>query len=141
MYSPTVATSNPEPGEYTICVSSEGPRDPNGIKFVLSSWIIAPGLDAGNVNVTVPARLNRDGTGTVALSWSGLDNTKRYFGMASFIVDGRTEKLTELFIDAERPEGLPLAPGRILKRPPEYKPNRGLFKEARWSAGTAATGQ
>ncbi|QBE65676.1 S8 family peptidase [Pseudoduganella lutea] len=141
MYSPTVSTSNPEPGEYTICVSSEGPRDPNGIQFVLSSWIIAPGQDAGNVHVTLPARLNKDGTGTVALAWNGLDNTKRYFGMASFIIDGRTEKLTELFIDAERPEGLPLVPGRILKQPPQANPRRGPVKGARWPGGTTATGQ
>lgn len=129
----SASTTEPEPGEYTVCVSSDGPANGESATFALSSWIIAPGQDAGNVKVTAPARLGRNSTGTVALAWSGLDNTKRYFGVASYVLDGRTEALTELFIDAEQPEGLPLVPARILKKPPPLQPSRNLVKTARWA--------
>jgi hypothetical protein len=129
----SASTTEPEPGEYTVCVSSDGPRNGESATFALSSWIIAPGQDAGNVRVTAPAVLGKNSTGTVALAWSGLDNTKRYFGVASYIINGRTEALTELFIDAEQPEGLPLVPARILKKAPPVKPSRNLVRAARWA--------
>ncbi|HEX8602807.1 MAG TPA: S8 family serine peptidase, partial [Pseudoduganella sp.] len=110
----SASTTEPEPGEYTVCVSSEAPQNDDSATFALSSWIIAPGQDAGNVKVTAPARLGKNSTGTVALAWTGLDNTKRHFGVASYVIDGRTEALTELFIDAEQPEGLPLVPARFI---------------------------
>jgi hypothetical protein len=38
--------------------------------------------------------------------------------VACFLYNGRTEAYTQLFIDAEQPEGLPLVPARILKSAP-----------------------
>jgi hypothetical protein len=74
-YGGSASSTYPEPGEYTLCVSSDGPANGESATFALSSWIIGPGQDAGNVTVTAPARLARNSAGTVALRWWGRENT------------------------------------------------------------------
>jgi subtilisin family serine protease len=114
----SASTTLPEPGEYTLCVSSEGPVNGVSATFALSSWIVGPGHDAGNVTVVAPAMLAKNATGTIAFNWAGLDNTQRYFGVASYLLNGKPEAYTEIFIDAEQPEGMPARPAPILKSPP-----------------------
>lgn len=103
----SAATTNPEPGDYTICVASEGPHNGVSATFALSTWVIAPGQDAGNLRVSAPTMLGKGSTGTVGLAWSGLDEGKYYYGVLAYQLNGQTELLTQLAMDPILPEGLP----------------------------------
>jgi hypothetical protein len=51
--------------------------------YSLHSWVLGT-TDAGNMTVTGPTTATIGGTGTVNLSWSGLEAGKRYFGQIRY---------------------------------------------------------
>ncbi|QBE65674.1 S8 family serine peptidase [Pseudoduganella lutea] len=121
----SAATTYPEPGEYTVCVASEAPHDGVSATFALSSWVIGPGQDAGNLRVSAPAVLGKGSTGTVGMTWSGLDEGKYYYGVLAYQLNGRTELVTQLALDPIVPEGLPQRAFPMLKSAPVTPPPGG----------------
>ena len=73
---------NPVTGTYRVYVhgfATEGP-DSN---FTLFSWVLGT-ADAGNMTVTAPAAASTGATGTIDLTFSGLDPSTKYLGSVAY---------------------------------------------------------
>ena len=88
-----IQLANPTAATYRLFVhgwETDGP-DAN---YSLHSWTLGT-ADAGNMTVTGPATATIGGTGTVNLSWTGLDAGKRYLG-AILYQEGATTHATSI---------------------------------------------
>ena len=88
-----IQLTNPAAATYRLFVhgwQTDGP-DAN---YSLHAWALGT-ADAGNTTVTGPTTATIGGTGTVNLSWTGLDAGKKYFG-AILYQEGATTHATTL---------------------------------------------
>jgi hypothetical protein len=72
---------NPVAGNYVVYV--HGFAVNGTANFTLFSWLLGS-TAAGNMSVTAPASATLGGTGTVALSFSGLDPGTKYLGSVAY---------------------------------------------------------
>jgi subtilisin family serine protease len=89
---------NPTAATYRLFVhgwETDGP-DAN---YSLHSWALGTS-DAGNMTVTGPATATIGGTGTVNLSWAGLDAGKRYLGQIRYNEGATTHGTTIVRVDS-----------------------------------------
>jgi len=89
---------NPTAATYRLFVhgwETDGP-DAN---YSLHSWTLGT-ADAGNMTVTGPTTATIGGTGTVNLSWTGLDAGKRYLGTILYQEGATTHATTIVRVDA-----------------------------------------
>jgi subtilisin family serine protease len=87
-----IQLANPEAATYRLFVhgwETDGP-DAN---YSLHSWTLGT-TDAGNMTVTGPSTATIGGTGTVDLSWTGLEAGKRYFGQIRYMEGTTTHGTT-----------------------------------------------
>jgi subtilisin family serine protease len=96
----------PRPGEYTACVYDNGAKDEHA-EYKLSTWVL-PTLAQnapGNLKVTLPGVMYAGHSGTVGLSWSGLEQGKHYLGAVAYYrgVDTPTGMSTVLEVDTSDP--------------------------------------
>jgi subtilisin family serine protease len=72
--------TDPEPGEYIVCVVGRGPA--GGVATAkLSSWIVAPGATgSGALKVLAPATVFAYRPASAGYTWSGLKPNARYLG-------------------------------------------------------------
>jgi subtilisin family serine protease len=92
-----IQLANPTAATYRLFVhgwQTDGP-DAN---YSLHSWTLGT-ADAGNMTVTGPAVATIGGTGTVDLSWTGLDAGKRYLGQVLYQEGATTHGSTIVRID------------------------------------------
>jgi subtilisin family serine protease len=93
-----IQLANPEAATYRLFVhgwETDGP-DAN---YSLHSWTLGT-TDAGNMTVTGPTTATIGGTGTVNLSWTGLEAGKRYFGQIRYMEGATTHGTTIVRIDS-----------------------------------------
>jgi hypothetical protein len=89
---------NPAAATYRLFVhgwETDGP-DAN---YSLHSWTLGTS-DAGNMTVTGPSTATIGGSGTVNLSWTGLDAGKRYLGQIRYNQDATTHATTIVRVDS-----------------------------------------
>ena len=93
-----IQLANPTAATYRLFVhgwETDGP-DAN---YSLHSWTLGT-ADAGNMTVTGPAAATIGGTGTVNLSWTGLDAGKRYLGTVLYQEGATTHATTIVRVDS-----------------------------------------
>jgi subtilisin family serine protease len=93
-----IQLANPTAATYRLFVhgwETDGP-DAN---YSLHSWTLGT-ADAGNMTVTGPAVATIGGTGTVNLSWTGLDAGKRYLGTVLYQEGATTHGTTIVRVDS-----------------------------------------
>lgn len=100
-----VTLANLAAGTYRVCVVGYAPLGGQA-EYALSSWVMAPGTDAGNLKVTTPGFSYVGGTGTVGISWSGLQAGKRYLGNINYLVGGVKQGST--YVEVFTNDPLPL---------------------------------
>ena len=66
--------------------------------YKVHSWALGT-ADAGNMTVTGPAAATIGGSGTVNLSWTGLEVGKRYLGQIRYNEGATTHATTIVRID------------------------------------------
>jgi subtilisin family serine protease len=66
--------------------------------YLLHSWALST-ADAGNMTVAGPATASIGGTGTVSLSWTGLEAGKRYLGQIRYMEGTTTHGTTIVRVD------------------------------------------
>jgi subtilisin family serine protease len=92
-----IQLTNPTAATYRLFVhgwETDGP-DAN---YSLHSWVLGT-ADAGNMTVTGPTTATTGGTGTVNLSWTGLDAGKRYLGQIRYMEGTTTHGTTIVRVD------------------------------------------
>jgi subtilisin family serine protease len=100
-----VHLNNPAAGTYKVCVIGYNPQA--GLAdYKLSSWVLAPGAINGNFKVLTPGMSYVGGTGSVSMSWSGLDLGKRHLGAVRYLVGGVQQGSTLVEVNTDDP--LPL---------------------------------
>jgi subtilisin family serine protease len=93
-----IQLANPTAATYRLFVhgwETDGP-DAN---YSLHSWTLGT-ADAGNMTVTGPDTATIGGTGTVNLSWTGLDAGKRYLGQLRYNEGATTHGATIVRVDS-----------------------------------------
>jgi subtilisin family serine protease len=93
-----IQLANPTAATYRLFVhgwETDGP-DAN---YSLHSWTLGT-ADAGNMTVTGPSTATIGGSGTVNLSWAGLDAGKRYLGQIRYNQDATTHATTIVRVDS-----------------------------------------
>jgi hypothetical protein len=93
-----IQLGNPTAATYRLFVhgwETDGP-DAN---YSLHSWTLGT-ADAGNMTVTGPATATIGGTGTVNLSWTGLEAGKRYLGQIQYNEGATTHGTTIVRVDS-----------------------------------------
>jgi subtilisin family serine protease len=93
-----IQLANPTAATYRLFVhgwETDGP-DAN---YSLHSWTLGT-ADAGNMTVTGPAVATIGGTGTVNLSWTGLEAGKRYLGQIQYNEGATTHGTTIVRVDS-----------------------------------------
>jgi subtilisin family serine protease len=93
-----IQLANPPAATYRLFVhgwQTDGP-DAN---YSLHSWTLGT-ADAGNMTVTGPATATIGGTGTVNLSWTGLDAGKKYLGQLRYDEGATTHGTTIVRVDS-----------------------------------------
>jgi hypothetical protein len=93
-----IQLANPTAATYRLFVhgwETDGP-DAN---YTLHSWTLGT-ADAGNMTVTGPSTATIGGSGTVNLSWAGLESGKRYLGQIRYMEGATTHAATIVRIDA-----------------------------------------
>ncbi len=73
--------ANPAAGNYRVCVVAYGGG--TVMTHRLSSWVVGPADQPGNLTVLLPGQANAGGTATVGVSWYGLTTGGRYVGAFS----------------------------------------------------------
>jgi hypothetical protein len=92
-----IQLANPTAATYRLFVhgwQTDGP-DAN---YKVHAWALGT-ADAGNMTVTGPSTATIGGTGTVNLSWTGLDSGKKYFGQIRYNQDATTHATTIVRVD------------------------------------------
>jgi subtilisin family serine protease len=92
-----IQLANPTAATYRLFVhgwETDGP-DAN---YSLHSWTLGT-ADAGNMTVTGPAAATIGGTGTVNLSWAGLEAGKKYLGQIRYMEGATTHATTTVRVD------------------------------------------
>ena len=79
-----VQVSSPAAGAYKLCVVAYG-SDAPVMTHKLSSWVVTPADIGGRFTVGVPGKVIAGNNTSVAFSWSGLEEGKRYLGGAQFL--------------------------------------------------------
>lgn len=97
-----VHIANPAAGTYKVCVIGYDPQA--GLaEYKLSSWVLAPGVINGNFKVLTPALSYTGGTGSVSMSWSGLEAGKRHLGAVKYVVAGVVQGSTVVEVNTDDP--------------------------------------
>ncbi|WP_295997460.1 S8 family peptidase [Rugamonas sp.] len=102
----------PAPGTYKVCVLGYAPKNGHA-DYKLSSWLLMPGVMGGNLKVTLPGLSRKGGTGTVGMSWSGLETGKRYLGEVDYMLG--VAHYASTLIDVDTTDPLPMAHNRRSK--------------------------
>jgi subtilisin family serine protease len=92
-----IQLANPTAATYRLFVHGWETDGPDA-SYSLHSWALGT-ADAGNLTVTGPATATIGGTGTVNLSWSGLDAGKRYLGAVLYQEGATTHGTTIVRVD------------------------------------------
>jgi hypothetical protein len=93
---------NPAAGTYKVCVEGYEPQN-GSAQYKLSTWMLAPGAINGNFKVLTPAVVYTGGTGSVSMSWSGLDAGTRHLGAAQYVVGGVVQGTTVVEVNTNDP--------------------------------------
>jgi subtilisin family serine protease len=93
---------NPAAGVYKVCVVGYAPAN-GSAEYKLSSWVLQPNVVNGNFKALLPGIVYVGGTGTVNLSWSGLEAGKRHLGALSYVFNGATQGTTVVAVDTNDP--------------------------------------
>jgi subtilisin family serine protease len=93
---------NPAAGTYKVCVIGYDPLN-GAAEYKLSSWLLAPNAISGNFKALLPGMAYVGGTGTISLSWSGLDAGKRHLGALRYVVNGVTQGMTVVSVNTNDP--------------------------------------
>jgi hypothetical protein len=72
---------NPAAGNYTVWVHGFGVT--GTANFTLFQWLLGS-ADAGNMTVSAPASATLGTTGTITLTFSGLNSATRYLGSVAY---------------------------------------------------------
>jgi len=78
----TVSLVDPLAGNYTVYIHGWGLTAPSS-PFVLHTWLL-DSTDAGNMTVSAPASATLGGTGTINLTFSGLNAGTKYLGSVAY---------------------------------------------------------
>ncbi|MFL6658247.1 MAG: S8 family serine peptidase, partial [Massilia sp.] len=97
-----VDIANPAAGNYKVCVIGYDPLN-GSAEYKLSSWILAPNAVTGNFKALLPGMAYVGGTGTVSMSWSGLEAGKRHLGAVRYIGAGVTQGMTVVSVNTNDP--------------------------------------
>jgi subtilisin family serine protease len=79
-----VQVASPAPGGYKVCVVAYGSDTP-AMVHRLNSWVVTRGDINAKYVVAVPGKVVAGTNTTVGMSWSGLEQGKRYLGAAQFM--------------------------------------------------------
>jgi hypothetical protein len=93
-----IQLANPAAATYRLFVHGWQTDGPDAV-YSLHSWALGT-TDAGNMTVTGPAVATIGGTGTVNLSWAGLDAGKRYLGTVLYQEGATTHGTTIVRVDS-----------------------------------------
>jgi hypothetical protein len=94
--------NNPAAGTYKVCVFGYDPQGGQA-EYKLSQWVLNAGSTGGNFKVTLPGISYVNGTGTVGMSWSGLETGKRYLGAVNYMLGTARKGTTTLEVDTSEP--------------------------------------
>jgi subtilisin family serine protease len=90
----------PPMGVVKICVLGYKLKNGASTNYTASYALAIPNDTKGNLKFSLPAKVELGGTATVGVSWSGLEQGKRYLGgMQMLNASGRAVSFTELNID------------------------------------------
>jgi hypothetical protein len=103
-----VELSNPAAGTYKVCVIGYDPLG-GSAEYKLSSWILAPNAINGSFKALLPGMAYVGGTGSVSMSWAGLEAGKRHLGALRYLVNGVVQGTTVVSVNTDDP--LPLFEG------------------------------
>ena len=93
-----IQLSNPTAATYRLFVHG-WQTDGRDASYSLHAWALGT-ADAGNMTVTGPATATIGGSGTVNLSWAGLDAGKRYLGTILYQQGATTHGTTIVRVDS-----------------------------------------
>lgn len=79
----SVQVTSPAPGDYKVCVDAYG-SNVDAMKHRLNAWVVTTGDVGGKFVVAVPSKVVSGLNSPAGMSWSGLENNKRYLGAAQF---------------------------------------------------------
>lgn len=79
-----VQVASPAAGNYKVCVVAYGSNVPT-MNHRLNSWVVTRSDVNGKFTVAVPGKVVAGANTTVGMSWSGLEQGKRYVGAAQFM--------------------------------------------------------
>jgi len=85
--------ASPAPGVYKACVVAYGSNVAT-MKHRLNSWLVTTADTGGKFTVAVPSKVVAGTNTTVGMSWSGLEQNKRYLGAAQFRDGGNVVRAT-----------------------------------------------
>ena len=87
-------------GVVKVCVLGYQLKNGASTSYTLSYALAIPNDTKGNLKVALPAEVKQGGSTSVGVSWSGLEQGKRYLGGVQLLnPDGRAVTLTEINID------------------------------------------
>jgi subtilisin family serine protease len=98
----SIQLNNPAAGTYKVCVFGYDPQGGQA-EYKLSQWVLNAGSTGGNFKVTLPGISYVNGTGTVGMSWSGLETGKRYLGAVNYMLGTARKGTTTLEVDTSEP--------------------------------------
>jgi hypothetical protein len=84
-----ITLANPPPGTYRVCVAGFAPWH-GSATYTLNSWVMTAQDAAGGFKVSAPGSVFVGGTGSAAVSWSGLAAGQRYLAIAQYLMNGTT---------------------------------------------------
>nr|WP_211923215.1 S8 family serine peptidase [Duganella radicis] len=96
----SVTLTNLPMGVVKVCVLGYQLKNGASTSYTLSYATAIPNDTKGNLKVALPGQVRQGGTASVGVSWSGLEQGKRYLGGVRLLnPDGRAVTLTEINLD------------------------------------------
>lgn len=81
----SVQVASPVAGNWKVCVIAYGSDMPTAMKHRLVSTVVTTSDVGGKLTLALPSKVVAATSATVGLSWSGLEQNKRYLGGAQFM--------------------------------------------------------
>jgi hypothetical protein len=103
-----IQLASPAAGNYKLCVVGWG-SDGDVMTHKLMSWVVTPADVGGKFVLAVPGKVVAGSNTTVGMSWSGLQEGKRYLGAGQFLDQNGVVRATTVLRVETGTAGIPAA--------------------------------
>jgi hypothetical protein len=105
----SVQVTSPAAGTYKACVAAYGSDMPTAMKHRLNSWVVTTADTGAKLAVSVPSKVVAGSNTTIAMTWSGLAEGKRYLGGTQFLDQSGVVRATTVVRVETGSAGIPAA--------------------------------